>query len=99
MKLEFGDLPAKLQPLLGFTKRYVKFMFFIGMLFIAIFLVYRINQFNSLEPSEDAVSEKLQTVQRPRLDPAALETIKQLETQNIEVQSIFDQARNNPFSE
>ncbi len=99
MKLDLKDITSKIQPGLDFVKRYTTFMFFIAMLFIAMFLVYRINQFNRLEPSDDAVTEKLQTVQRPKLDPEVLKTIQQLQDQNVEVKSLFDQARNNPFSE
>lgn len=99
MNLDIKDITAKLQPLIAIVKRYVTFIFIIGLLFIAMFLVYRINQLNRLAPSEDAVTEKLQTVQRPRLEPDVLEKIEQLKDQNVEVQSLFDQARNNPFSE
>lgn len=99
MSIELGNLPAKIQPVLDFGKRYIKFIFFITMLLIAIFLVFRINQLNTLEPSEDDINDKLQTVQRPRLDPSVVESIEQLQDQNIQVQALFDDARNNPFSE
>ncbi len=99
MKLDVKDIFAKLQPLIAFIKRYVKFTFFIGMLFIIIFLVYRINQLSRLEPSEDAVTEKLQAVQRPKLDASVLEKIQELEDQNVEAKALFDQARDNPFAE
>jgi len=99
MNIDLKDIGSKVQPVLAFLKRYITFLFFVGMLLVAVFLVYRINQFSNLQPSEDAVTEKLQTVQRPRLDQDVLQKIEQLESQNVEVQSLFDQARNNPFSE
>lgn len=99
MNFEVKDLPTKLKPMLDFLKRYVKFIFFITMILLAGFLVLRINQFSNQEPSDDAVTEKLQSVQRPRIDEAVIEKIQLLQDQNIEVQSLFDQARNNPFAE
>lgn len=99
MKIELKTLPEKLQPLFQFVKKYVVFMFFVGMLVIFAFLVYRINQYSSKAPTEDDVQGKLQTVQRPKIDPAVVEKIEQLQSQNIQVQSLFDHARDNPFNE
>lgn len=99
MNVDVKTIVSKIQPLIGFLKRYITFMFFISMLLVAVFLVYRINQLSTMDPTEDAVAEKLQTVQRPRLDQDTLQKILELEDQNVEVQSLFDQARNNPFSE
>lgn len=99
MKLDFKDLPAKIRPALQFVKRYVVFIFVIIILLIFGFFVFRINQFSQTEPDETAVQEKLQTVQRPKIDQAVIDKIQQLQDQNIQIQSLFDQARNNPFSE
>lgn len=99
MNLNFKELPAKLLPIIGTLKRYVVIIFIVALVGILGFLVYRINSLTQLEPNEDDVTEKLQTVQRPRIDQAALDKIQQLEDQNIEVQTLFQQARDNPFSE
>ncbi len=99
MKLELKDLPDKLAPVIRFVKQYMVFLFILVFLFIFGFFVFRINQYSRIEPSETAVEEKLQTVQRPRIDQAVLDKVEQLQDQNIQVQSLFDQARNNPFNE
>jgi hypothetical protein len=99
MNLELKDISSKLQPTLSFAKRYVTLLFIVAMLLVFGFLVFRINQFSNLEPSEDAITEKLQSVQRPRLDQTVIDKIQQLQDQNIEAKALFDQARNNPFSE
>jgi hypothetical protein len=99
MKLEVKDIPRKLLPLLRFFKTYAVFGFVLVILCLFGFLVFRINQFNRQEPDEDAVTEKLQTVQRPRIDQDALDKIQQLEDQNIQVKSLFRSARDNPFNE
>lgn len=99
MKNQLNDLLQKLKPSVGFVKRYALFMFFIIFLGLLGFLVFRINQYARVEPTEDAIQEKLKAVQRPRVDQSALEKIQQLQAQNVEVNSLFDKARQNPFNE
>ncbi len=99
MKLEVRSFPSKLKPLVGVMQHYIVFAYFIALLLIFGFFVFRINQYAQQEPADDAVQEKLQTVKRPRLDKDVVIKIEQLESQNIEVQSLFDKARSNPFNE
>lgn len=99
MKLDFKDLPNKFTPLVVFLKRYALFISIIAVLGIAVFFVLRISQYSRTEPTDQAVEEKLQTVQRPKIDQSVLNKIQQLQDQNVQVQALFDQARNNPFNE
>lgn len=99
MKIQIPKQAEKLQPLIRFIKRYMVFIFVTTMLLILAFFVFRINQYSNIEPAEDAFSDRLKTVQRPKIDQAVVDKILQLKSQNIEVQSLFEQARNNPFSE
>jgi hypothetical protein len=97
--LKLKELLQKLLPLMGFFKKYIVLIFILGLVGIYGFLVFRINTLNNVEPSEDAVSDQLQTVTRPKIDKASVDKIQQLQGQNVEVKTLFDQARNNPFSE
>jgi hypothetical protein len=63
------------------------------------FLLLRINTLTRQEPSDDAVTEKLQTVKRPRLDKSLADKLENLEGQDTEVKALFEQARQNPFAE
>lgn len=99
MNLEVKDLSSKIIPALLAAKKYLVFIFFIAVLIIYGYLVFHINTLASQEPQEDAVIERLKTVQRPKIDEDALNKIQQLEDQNIEVQTLFQQARDNPFVE
>lgn len=99
MKIEISKLTDKLQAALVFIRRYVVFIFIIGLLTILTFFVFRINQYTQKEPTEDEFTSRLQTVQRPKIDQSVLDKIQQLQDQNVQVQSLFDQARDNPFSE
>ena len=85
-----------------FKKSVTRNSFFIYILIVLAaytFLVIRINLLNRSEPTDEAVAEKLQSVQRPKLEPELLKKIQDLQDQNVEVQSLFKQARDNPFSE
>lgn len=99
MNLELKDLRAKIAPALGFIRRYLVFIFFLFFLAMYGFLVFRINTLAASEPDDAAVAEKLETVARPKIDQTAVDKIKKLEAQNIQIQSLFDQARKNPFNE
>lgn len=99
MNFEVKDIPAKLTPILVNLKKYAVFMFVISVLIIYVVLVLFINTLASQEPNEDAVTERLKTVTRPRINEDTLIKIKQLEDQNIQVKTLFQDARDNPFTE
>ena len=99
MNIELKDLPAKLTALLEKMQQYTVLLFAIGVVSLFSFLVLQINNSTQVEPDDDLFTERLQSVQRPKVDQNSLERIQQLEDQNIEVQSLFEQARENPFSE
>lgn len=99
MNLDLKTLLGKLTPLVQKLRSYATFIVFILFLGIFGFLVFRINSLVNTEPSEDAVLEGLQTIKRPRIDEDVVEKMQQLEETNIEVKSLFEQARDNPFEE
>lgn len=99
MKAQIKDLLVKLKPLVRFVKRYAVFIYMLIMFGIFGFLILRVNYYSQAEPTEEAIQEKLQTAKRPKVDAAALDKIQQLQSQNIQVNSLFDQARKNPFNE
>jgi hypothetical protein len=99
MNVNLKDITKKIRPLLSKLQRYATFIFIVSFLFIYTFLVIRINILNRQEPNDDAVSDKLKTVQRPKIDKDTLAKIQELQDQNVEVQALFKQARDNPFSE
>lgn len=99
MNLEVKDIPAKLLPLINKLKGYLGFICIILALGAYTFIVYRIHTIVNTQPSDTEVVERLETVSQPQIDTEAVEKIKQLETRNVEVQAIFEEARDNPFQE
>ena len=99
MNFELKDIPGKITPLLEASKRYLSLIFILFFAGVYGFLVFRIDSLASSEPDEAAVTERLQSATRPQIDEEAVEKIKQLEAQNIQVQTLFEEARQNPFAE
>lgn len=99
MNIETSTITKQLTAALAKGKRYAVFSVIIAFLLLYSFLVYEINSLITAQPSDEALLEQMQTVQRPRVDQSALNAIQQLQDQNVQVQSIFDDARNNPFVE
>jgi hypothetical protein len=97
--LNIKDLQDKLGVWLKQVRQYLPLIFIVGLLSLYGFLVFRINSVSSAEPSDDAVAEKLKTVQRPKIDQATIDKLQQLQDNSSEVQTLFQAARDNPFQE
>ena len=97
--LDLKQIPAKLRTAFGRMQKYTNFIFIIAILLVYTFLVLRIGMLTQAEPDEDAVGEKLKTVKRLKIDQNSAEKLEELEDQNVGVQSLFKEARDNPFEE
>ncbi|MFA5003667.1 MAG: hypothetical protein WC498_00045 [Candidatus Saccharimonadales bacterium] len=79
-----------------FTRyRIIIFLLVIGAVYS--FVIYRINALASVEPSSDSVNAIVHN--KPHIDQATINKIKQLQDNSVNVQTLFDQARQNPFQE
>lgn len=99
MNVDLKTITTKIAPLAQKFKKYAVFIFVMLFLSLYAFMLLRINTLTRQEPSDEAVTEKLQTVKRPRLDKNLAEKLENLQAQNIEVKALFEQARQNPFAE
>lgn len=99
MKINFDDILSKFTPVVTMVKRYAGFSVVLGFLFIYSLLVLRINLLMGSEPNDIDYNDRLKTVQRPKIDENILDKIKNLQDQNVSVQTLFKQARDDPFSE
>lgn len=99
MKLDIKDLPARITPIVTRFKKYFGFSMLLLYLLLCSLMVVRINQLASKEPNESDLVDKLTNVQRPKIDKDSVNKLQMLQDQNIEVKTLFNEARNNPFSE
>lgn len=97
---------AKKDPreLLALAKiKFVRFRVVIFVVFVAIvygYTLWQINNFTNAQPSPLQVSNQASspTATIPRIDPATVQKIEQLKDNSVNVQALFNQSRNNPFS-
>jgi hypothetical protein len=99
MSTDIKDITKKIKPVLNWVKQH---RVVIGILLVLVlygWIVVGINSLSRREPSEDAINEKLLTIKRPRIDQATIDKIEKLQDNNVEVQTLFKTARENPFQE
>lgn len=85
-----------------FTKKYKKYASFAFILIILLmytFLVYRISKFSLAEPNTGSIEQQLQSSGKLKIDQDSINKILKLEEQNVNVQSLFEGARDNPFED
>jgi hypothetical protein len=61
------------------------------------FVLFRINTLSSAQPTPDAVSSQVKAAQIPHIDPTVVKQLQSLQDNSVNVQTLFDQARSNPF--
>lgn len=97
--MKLNDLKEKIMPYVNKLLRYKAIIFFVVLAVVFGYLVFTINSLNNRQPDDNAVNEKYQSVTRPHIDQSVVDKIKQLQDNSVQVKSLFNQARNNPFSE
>lgn len=99
LKINFKNLPSQILLKLQKLSKYSTIIFIITVLIAYSFLIWRINNLNQAQPSDDAITEKLTITKLPKIDQSTIDKLKQLEDNSSEVQALFKQARQNPFQE
>jgi hypothetical protein len=79
--------------------RYRAILFIVGIMSTYSILVLRINMLNNKQPNSNDVTNQLQLAHPPKLNPAIISKIQQLQDNSVEVKALFNQARDNPFQE
>ncbi len=79
--------------------KYLSFIFIVLCIGLFCYHVITINKLNNPTVSDEQLLERSQSLSVPNVDKETVDKIQQLESQNIQLQSLFDDARSNPFSE
>lgn len=90
---------GKLQPAIGFLRRYIVLLVVAGAGLVYGYLIYTSGQLAQVEPDEKTISEKYQGIKRPKLSDEVKSRLSELEDNNIQFQILIDEARRNPFLE
>ncbi len=99
MNIDLKDFPSKIKPVVAWVKRHRAVIAVILVLLLYTAMVLKINALSRREPTDDEVTEKLQTIKRPIIDDATIMKIEQLKETNVDVETLFKEARENPFQE
>lgn len=83
----------------GFINRYRIFMFFLLVSALYGFIVWRINVLVVAGPTQAEVQTAQQETTVPRINQTIIDKILSLKDNSVRVQTLFEDARNNPFSE
>lgn len=98
---EIGSTSPKkaLQKAAQTAHKYAATLFLLFLLGIYGFLGWRIVSFTQAEPDQSEVTAQLKTSGVPKVDPDVVKKMQQLKDNSVNVQTLFDQARENPFQE
>lgn len=99
MKKSASNLGQSFGKVAGSLSRYRALLFFLFLAFVYGFIVYRINVLSTAEPDQAAVTQASAGPSQPRIDPTVVQKITDLKDNSVNVQALFDQARQNPFHE
>ena len=97
--LDIKQIPAYAKKLIYKVKKFMVPVFLLLVLSVNGFLIYRINQYSSQEPSYEQVSQQHSTIKLIIIHQESIDKILKLKERNIAVKSLFKDARNNPFKE
>ncbi|MGB4966806.1 MAG: hypothetical protein WBO35_01240 [Candidatus Saccharimonadales bacterium] len=87
-----------LRRLLHFITTYRIFIFFLLVCSLYGFIVWRINVLTTAEPTQTELKNAGQTTS-PRISKDVVEKMQSMQDNSVRVQTIFNEARNNPFQE
>jgi len=99
INLDLKSIKPSLEKTLKRFSKHAAFVAVVTVLLVYMFLVWQISSLTSTEPSAEAESAALAETTIPRVNREAVEQIQSLEQNSTKIQSLFDQARNNPFQE
>jgi hypothetical protein len=74
----------------------VGFVIFVALLYGFLFL--RINGLNDIQPSSDSVTGQVKAAGVPHVDESVVKQLGSLHDNSVNVRTLFNQARKNPFS-
>ena len=98
-KRNLKELLEKLTARLSGLRRY-SFIIFVA--FVALlygFLLFRVNSLSSEQPSQIAVDSQVKAAAIPHIDQKVVQQLQSLQDNSVNVKTLFNQARNNPFQE
>lgn len=89
----------QLNSLAQFVNRYKAIAFFLVITTLYGFIIWRINVLSTAPASQEAIAEVEKAATQPRINEATIKKMESLQDNSVRVQTLFNDARNNPFEE
>lgn len=99
MKDNLATYKDKAFKYLNVARRNASFVFVLFLVAIYGFIAWTFLGLYGAQPDAAAVQAELKTVGIPKVDPEVVSKLEQLEDNSVSVQTLFDEARKNPFQE
>lgn len=81
------------------VRKFVAVLVFLLFMAIYGYTVIQINSLSNPDVDQSAVTSEIKALPTPRMDEAAAQKLESLEDNNVNVQSLFDKSRTDPFSD
>jgi hypothetical protein len=97
ININVGKLSEQFRAVGKKVSAYRVFIFFLAVASLYGYILWRINSFANIPPSQS--ESAVTTTTQPHIDPDTLAKIQNLQDNSVSVQTLFDDARQNPFHE
>jgi len=98
---ELGNKPfvAKVEAVLRQIGRYRVLIFLLIVVGIYGFVLFQINTLNNIQPTQDEINGQSNPIRTAHIDKKVVNQLQSLQDNSVNVKTLFDQARSNPFQE
>lgn len=97
--IKIKSIKPALQKLLKLEARHAVFLVIMLILVVYLLTVWKIGKLATAEPSIEDQTKADSAGRLLRVDESAIKQIQELEHRNANIQSLFNEARSNPFRE
>ena len=98
-KLTLSSAIDKLRAIVMRVSPYKVIIFVVLVAGLYGFIIFRINTLDNLQPTADQVSSQNDPIRTAHVDPSVVQQLQSLQDHSVNVQTLFNQARNNPFQD
>jgi hypothetical protein len=96
-KLDLKSFIAKAGLGVEKIRRFSLILFISFVALIYGFVIFRINSLSNAQPSSESVTSQVKAAQVPHIDKSVVKQIESLHDNSVNVQTLFNEARSNPF--
>jgi Tfp pilus assembly protein PilO len=95
--MNLDTLTSKLSPIKIIVSKHAVIIFVLSTVTIFGYMTFTISKLANLDPTDTQIDERKASLKQIKLNDNAIEKIESLEDQNINIESLFNNGRANPF--